>query len=242
MLMSYTDQEGFINVFLNDIFIKTITSQKPTLVNNKNTYTIEMAKNVERKLGYPYSDCINDFENLPAESYLIKRTIELDQSYTQEKCYFLCFQRYGTSIFNCTLPNVYETNYNKSCRDVPGYESEKNRMYIENAFDYEGNCSMECPVECLASSLELKQEQFIDQSLANNSFGLRISFPKLEVKEFIELPKTTIFDLVAKIGGTLGVFIGFRFLSFIDIFEFICKYVYHSLRLVASGRRSPDLV
>ncbi len=236
LIMSYKNQDGFINAFINDIHEAAITSQKAILINNKNYYTIELEKIVEEKLGYPYSDCIKNFENLPDDNHLIKKTIELDKKYTREKCYFLCFQRYGTDIFNCTLPNVYKTNYNISCRDVPDYEFVKNKLFIENDFDYEKHCLEECPIECKSSSFKIKQEQFIDEYLLNNTFGIRASFPNLEVKEYVELPKTTISDLIAKIGGTLGVFIGFRFLSFIDIFEFICKYVYYNLR---PSRREP---
>ena len=48
--------------------------------------------------------------------------------------------------------------------------------------------------------------------------------------EFVEVPKINIFALISSIGGALGLFIGLKFLSFIEFFEFIIEIAFILLK------------
>lgn len=50
-----------------------------------------------------------------------------------------------------------------------------------------------------------------------------IYYKDLKYSKVTQIPKTQFPDLVAQIGGTLGLFIGFRLLSFIDILQFFLE-------------------
>jgi len=39
-------------------------------------------------------------------------------------------------------------------------------------------------------------------------------------------PKTELFTIISNIGGTLGLFLGISFLSFIEIFEILFQVIY----------------
>ena len=48
---------------------------------------------------------------------------------------------------------------------------------------------------------------------------MRLNHVSLSVTELIELPKTTFTSLMAELGGTIRVFLGFNVISFAEIVE-----------------------
>ena len=51
--------------------------------------------------------------------------------------------------------------------------------------------------------------------------AVNVHYSSLAYQSFTESPKTEVVDLVSSIGGTLGLFLGVSFLSFIEIFDLI---------------------
>jgi len=58
--------------------------------------------------------------------------------------------------------------------------------------------------------------------LNEKSFKFFLTFEDLEYSEIIQSPAITAWDLASKLGGLLGLFLGFKILSFIDFFELFC--------------------
>lgn len=51
--------------------------------------------------------------------------------------------------------------------------------------------------------------------------AVNVHYASLAYQSFSESPKTEVVDLVSSIGGTLGLFLGVSFLSFIEIFDLV---------------------
>ena len=107
-------------------------------------------------------------------------------------------------------------------------------------------CPNECPLECESVTYitsvsmsdypstnyaeRLVQNSFIQnkfenrtdvsiEELRNNLLAINVYYGKLNYKSFQESAKTEIVDLVSNIGGTIGLFLGVSFLSFIEIID-----------------------
>ncbi len=63
-------------------------------------------------------------------------------------------------------------------------------------------------------------------SLRRSVFGLNVYYDELNFAKTSEVEKTSVIDLIAAIGGYLGLTIGISFLSFVDMFDFIIKLVH----------------
>ena len=62
--------------------------------------------------------------------------------------------------------------------------------------------------------------------LQNNTLKLFVYYKNLKYSEIKQIPKTQFSDLVSQIGGTLGLFIGFKLLSCIEILQFLLEIVF----------------
>lgn len=116
-------------------------------------------------------------------------------------------------------------------------------------------CGKQCPLECDSEIFELTissssypTKAYADQLVNYSGNTLANFFPNVsavtykDLKEHIlainiyyadmkytsieELEKTNLFDLVAAIGGTLGLFLGMSFLSFVEIVDVIIEIVF----------------
>jgi acid-sensing ion channel 5 len=114
-------------------------------------------------------------------------------------------------------------------------------------------CPNECPAECNALSYaystsfshypakpyanQLLQDpkiiaRFDDPTTAsydklkNNILAVNIYFDNLESTQIYESEQTLLVDLIAGIGGTLGLFLGVSMLSFFEIFEIFFELLF----------------
>ena len=67
------------------------------------------------------------------------------------------------------------------------------------------------------------------------SQSVRVSFSDLSFIQISQNPKMTGFSLISSVGGTLGLFIGIRFLSLVEVLEYVSE-VYLVVRRGGSGR------
>ncbi len=73
-------------------------------------------------------------------------------------------------------------------------------------------------------------ESFNLKNMTKEKFisGLRVIyvyFPYLQYTKITQKPKTTEVDLASSIGGSLGLFLGMSFLSFIQLFQIIYETI-----------------
>jgi hypothetical protein len=196
------------------------------------------------KLGEPFNECIKNTKSIDSfHSSLYKYILNSTKySYTQQYCLDLCEGRETFKYFNISkkidsLLNTYFklTSLNISSQDLINFFSTK-------VINIAKLCYQECPLECdsidyqySVSSVDMDIEQFLQYILQSNGINLldflnnnnenfisiRIYYDKASYTRINEIPKIEIVDLIANIGGNLGLFLGVSFLSFAEIFELI---------------------
>ena len=83
--------------------------------------------------------------------------------------------------------------------------------------EFSDECSYECPVECDSTKFDYSSGQL---GASGNTFNFRFYYSHLSYMELSQIPKMTDFDLVSAVGGSLGLFLGFQFLSLIEILQY----------------------
>ena len=194
-----------------------------------NLYTdIFVKKFIEKKLGEPYNQCLDKESKF--DSVLFRQTLKKYRIYRQKNCYDICIQNYASSVCISNITNC--------------------TMDVYNEFDYEANCSKQCPLECETTSFSLSEKAcqytMLDsdmhykeglENLLNDSniasrtdaelnekiIWLGINYEDLSYTQISQIPKTTLPDLISNIGGILGVFLGLSLLSFVEILEFLLE-------------------
>ena len=226
----YAPQLNFITYSITN---NSIYPTMPEVFNRHakpNTFTeILIKKLLEIKLGKPYNQCLDKESRI--ESVLFRKTVEKYAIYRQINCYDICIQTYVSSFCNINVTNNCTIN-------------------VYNDFDYEENCSKQCPIECEITSFGLSEkvyqytvpdseilykEELIkllnDSNITNKSdvelnqkiIWLLIYYEDLSYTQIIQIPKMTLPDLVSNVGGILGVFLGISLLSFVEILEFLVE-------------------
>lgn len=153
----------------------------------KNVY-VGIKRTVNIKLPEPYSRCLDNINSDTSD--LVKEIIEQNMTYRQKYCYELC-----------------QSNYLNKYAASPGISV----LQVANLnFDYKGNCSDICPLECSSTSFELSKNE-----VTSNVDSLWMNFFYLERRytEISESVKTTGADLVSNTGGVLGLFLEISFIS-----------------------------
>ena len=85
--------------------------------------------------------------------------------------------------------------------------------------DYLASC--DCPLECKSEEYTLD----ISSSGFGNFKEIVIFYDQLKETVITEEPKTRLNDLIANIGGILGLFSGFSFLSMIELVEILVQVI-----------------
>lgn len=113
------------------------------------------------------------------------------------------------------------------------------------------SCGQECPLECESTTYRLttSQAEYPSRAYANalvensrvrekyaknasqlnyellkrSMVQISVFYKDLGYEQYEEFAKTELIDLVSNIGGTLGLFLGMSFLSFVEIFDIILQ-------------------
>lgn len=169
----------------------------------------------EDALEEPYNDCIQNFKDTQV-SDLVKKTIQLNGVYTRETCEYICLLDHISQFNNCSF-NYGTGNISSDCTRTRTLEESK------GDFKYSEKCSPYCPLECDRSYYQMTANTLESVREKSTDFVIWIGFRSLRKVKITQTPKTTLSTLISQIGGTLGLFIGFRFLSLIDISELFIK-------------------
>ena len=117
--------------------------------------------------------------------------------------------------------------------------------------EFRMKCDNDCPLECdwLAYEVQLSSSEYPTREVFNlfkktdginktnltyfdykdNFVYLNVFYPYMRYTEIYELPKVTLADLFANIGGSMGIFLGFSVFSIIELCELLVLIVYHTL-------------
>jgi hypothetical protein len=219
--------ENYNNINGNSIFVSTGFSTD-----------LAIDKTVTKRLGLPYNECVKSIESSDDLNYnLNNKTLymfikNLNETYSQKRCFKLCFDLdyINNNPCNCTN-NVTIGSVWQKCfiemenQDLNGCTSlYKNNFTSHNMIN---ECSKYCPLECDFEQYEAFLSFHVPENMSKNeSLKLKIYFKDLTYILISQEPKIELFDLISGIGGLLGLFLGVSFLSFIEIFEILFEVIY----------------
>ena len=200
----------------------------------------------------PYSDCIS-LENF--DSYYYKFLIGLNRTYRQQDCFDLCLQKKvieECKCFDMNFPMIYNST---QCISLVDYFCSLNVSYNFKKSKIDDECLKLCPLECESIKYDLlisnagvlsENGYFIYKNLINNisaKYGeynlsydevkkrlvvVDIYYSDMSYIKISEAPKTSFFDLLSNLGGTLGLYIGISFLSLVELVEIFLEIFFIS--------------
>ena len=187
--------------------------------------SIVLKKVLTQRQPHPYSNC-QDLNSFAFDKTLHNVIIDSGSSYKQKLCFDLCLQQIIINKCGC-----YDLKYLKVSNAAPCLNLTKSECanteylnFINN--DINDMCSKFCPLECESQYFEytISNSRFPTQNYLNilntnpalaahsdliseanisaNTLALKIYFENLQYTLISESPKTSIFDIVANVGGT----------------------------------------
>ena len=219
-IYSLQPDSGMI-VFIHNQSSKPVVSEGTRLKQNS-LINIIIKKKFTQREPYPYSDCqdLNDFK---FNKTLYNAIIESGSSYKQKLCFDLCLQQ--IIIKNC---GCYDLKYLKilntsSCLNLTQLECANTEYLSFVESDIDSLCSEYCPLECDSQYFEYKistnyfptasytnilslnpavaAHSDADEDFGKKILALNIYYDNLQYSLLSEAPKTSIFDIIAIIGG-----------------------------------------
>lgn len=203
--------ENYVNSYL-DIEPLELRIFKYDLYPNINIVKSEM----EIKLSEPFSAC-ND-----------------KNEYYQMNCVEECMNREISSKYNCSIPSYYEIKGLERCDRVETYSPDYTE-YFQSKRSFELSlkftnltnefrhfCMQRCQQECRLTKFTIAQVASAGPIVE----WLVFQVTDLSTLVITQMPKMTVFSLISSIGGSLGLFIGARFLSLVEVLEFLIELSY----------------
>lgn len=188
-----------VDVFFSDNYLNILDwSQLVTGFGNqaKGKFYVDFTKNVEHKMEEPYNDC----------------QLIADETYRQANCLAQCKNKKAISQYNCTLRNYYSTQGYEYC----GY-------YFSRIYENDTDCLMDCPLECSSIKFDAIVSNYVSSTNENGSVKFYMSYLDSSYIEVSQSPKMSEFTLISSIGGALGLFVGIRFLSIVELLEYLAE-------------------
>ena len=242
-----------ISVFINNQSVNPLFFAGYDISTGMQT-NIHLDKLRIHKINKPYGECTKSLLSIDSyDSYLYRITFEtFNQTYQQNDCLNMCLQEEIVSSLGCYSTFFpYSSTTVEPCLE----KSQITFVFlIINTF-YNGEninqCLDDCPLECESESYSITSsfqdypseiyanflsnqkpilERYGNQTpsysdLKSSFLKLNINYQNLQYTLIEESQKTTWIDLVANIGGTLGLFLGLSFLSFVEFFEILFETI-----------------
>jgi len=170
----------------------------------------------------PYNDCLKDVSQYSFNKTIIDYLKNKNREYTQKECFYLCrnlkFNEFD--YCNCQLPSLdHEMWYD--CKKAIS-NSSCYRQFIDSLIAND-SCSNYCPLECDSFTYETF---LYTGSNYDYVYSLIIYFEDLKYSLISQQPKIELFGLISNLGGILGLFIGFSFISLLEIIEVLAELIY----------------
>lgn len=196
-----TNETNQYIVFVADNYLNSFQSVSANYLSTSSFHALQIEKFTDNKLEYPYNPCF------------LK-----SKEYRQKNCLEKCIQHEFESKFNCTIYGYY---MNKALTICPG------RVYNENVKIFERK-SCDCKKECSTNRFNVFGK--INQKTDRNSIYFAVYYGSFAKFEYSQVPKITGAMVLSNIGGTLGIFLGLRFLTIVEILEYFIElyYIYYS--------------
>jgi len=205
--------ENYNNINGNSIFVST--GQATDLAIDK-VFT--------QRLGEPYNKCVKSIDDFKLNKTLFKYILDNNITYSQQRCYKLCFDLdfISNNPCNCTnnvtIGEVWQKCFVEMDKEnINGctfnYKAEFNQQKLTE------KCEQYCPLECDSYEYIISYSFHLTENLSkNDTLKFKAYYKDLNYLLISQEIKMEITDLVANIGGFFGLFLGASFLSFIEIF------------------------
>jgi hypothetical protein len=229
-------------------------TQMPTTISNKAFFIqpgsfdyFNLKRIYDQKLELPYNNCYKNVSKSEYNQTIINYLIERKREYTKKECLYLCR--------NLKYKEINPCNFNFDDLEIDIVDKAdfiKNntisecvqKFYKDN---YESCLTLYCPLECDSFTYEINKDLLMTRSSGNISqnksldffagfntyenvsrtfFAIRVYFDDLKYTLIKQQPKIELFGLISNVGGTLGLFLGFSFISLLEIFEVLAELVY----------------
>ena len=241
--LEVNQQSSGAHIFIHNHTIKPNSYSGIDVSTSTNT-NIAVSRMFFKKLSLPYSDCVS-----ASDSIYYKFLVDLNGKYRYRDCIMLCFQREVIENCKCrdvTLPTLdTATRMCLNNNDLTGclYPLFTNfsRWNMEEVCPY---CKYECETVLYGYSssfneypseeygnfllrlnkIKAKNVTNFDQ-LKRNVLSLNIYYDDLQYRLVEEVPAMDLFTLISNVGGTLGLFLGMSFLSFLEIAELLLEII-----------------
>ena len=233
------------------LFKTTVIIQNhSTIFRRDNAYTIEsgfqlpngatfipIEREFVQKLPKPYSNCIRQ-DSTEYISNLFQYFIKNNKTYQQKDCFNLCVEEIMSQTCGCREELGKISNCFKQ-QNIYGCIEEIYIRYRSKEFRLPKSCLVKCPIECdqviykaYQTYIGIMSDQFLEKlnfskDLNVNGVSFSIYYSSLDYTLISQIPKTKTFDLVSNFGGTLGLFVGISFISFVEIFEIVWEILYY---------------
>ena len=181
---------------IKDNNINSYKESSKIFLKNKNEHNILITRLVHSKLPEPYNNCTDMKE---------------DTAYRQVNCIEKCSSDLALEKYNCTVISYYR---------VEGFELCKKKL-TDIFAEFDSVCSPKCPKECESVTYEYSSTEYTDTNLSK----IHIRYLELEYTEVTQTPKMTAATLISNIGGQLSLFVGIKFISLIELVEFMVETI-----------------
>ncbi|RNA44513.1 Acid-sensing ion channel 2 [Brachionus plicatilis] len=215
---------------------------------------IWISKQHVSKLPSPFSNCIQNIFSLDSfDSYLYEKCVNLLDRYQQKTCLLLCYHEYVKQQCGCYSPDAFNITFNQACENTNsmaiGCVFEAYAKFHQTGES--SKCSHLCPIECNSDNYNFRtfladfptpfyakvliEHGKINPNLVRNFttfqnvkdsvLAVNVFYNDISLNVIKEYPAKTFEQLVAEIGGFLGLCVGISLLSVVEIFELIFKII-----------------
>ena len=216
----------------------------------------------DSQLGYPFGDCKSN-QDISDTSEFYRIIKDMNVIYNQHDCLKLWLQSEIIKMCKCYYPFVNKLNGTQPCfsfTDADCYLKSVSEFYQTDINKLSSICSREC--DTIKYKLSTSFSDFPTQiyykyllehpvvklvfpngttfsNLKKTLISFNVFYDDLKYIKISQKPKMIFEDLVANVGGTLGLFMGISFLTLSEIFAIFYQILY--LLCTKSKRYSKEL-
>lgn len=206
------------------------------IVANFHNYFL-LKRTYDQKLESPYNDCFKNVADFEQNKTIINFFQNKSSLYSQKECkrMYQVLRFKEKSDCNCTVDSLDEELYQKCYYEK---DTKTQNCYIKfmDTFssDHFGQFIDYCPMECDSFSYDITPYiMFNNQNITylngvyqNSTYNIRVYYEDLRYTYISQKVKIEFVGLISNIGGSMGLFVGISFLSFIEMFEILAEVAY----------------
>jgi len=197
---------------------------------------IQIEREFIQNLPEPYNPCIIEAKT-DYISNLFQQFNQSNKVYSQKDCIEMCVKTHIMIYCNCTALDE------KTCLTNETLKECATNLYFKfqtKSIELPAYCLSNCSLECnfinyntIKDSISLTDQYLVAinrtdlKNLTENLIFLSINYKSKQYTLINQLPKTQPFDVVNSFGSLLGLFIGFSFLSLVEILDISIKMIIH---------------